>query len=388
MDVSLPDQLGAVERESCVATQAVIQKLNLPALPEQITGQQDVAYVPVTRAQWKSVLRDAGLSGLQRETDEKVAEILRLRTASGRTVGKQLPELLRSLHASVVALGAVAEEVSRFSPSRTSAAERRLATDLARANRSEAQALFACLEQGWTESAWSAVRRYALAAQAAGRTLEAAAGTDHAGLPYEDVYQRTLGVSAEQVGPGSGVASRARLLAAWSEAPQMLDHRLRRSMRHLIDDSLPLTVILLHHLAVLAISDRPLVTHRAALLGRDLVTSHLKSDPELACSVMARHVAREPEMVSAHRGQIAYYEEEYQEEKARAVMDLHRAVLEADVRRTAVVVLGLLGRTVPQGAPLATVRDLLAAQDGQPLCKLLASTIRSERSLSPIFLGS
>src|SRR3954453_15343378 len=103
---------------------------------------------------------EAGLTGLQRETDERVAEILRLRTASGRTVGKQLPELLRSLHASVVALGAVAEEVSRFSPARTSAAERRLATDLARANRSEAQALFACLEQGWAESAWSAVRRY------------------------------------------------------------------------------------------------------------------------------------------------------------------------------------------------------------------------------------
>ncbi len=87
-------------------------------------------------------------------------------------------------------------------------------------------------------------------------------------------------------------------------------------------------------------------------------------------------------MVSAHRGQItyldAYHQEEYQEEKARAVMDLHRAVLEADVRRTAVVVLELLGMTVPQGAPLAAVRDLLAAQDSQPLCKLLASTIRSE----------
>lgn len=308
VDVSLPDQLGAVEPESCAAARAVIRKLDLSAPPEQIAGQQEVAFVPVTRAQWKSVLRDAGLTGLQRETDEKVAEILRLRTASGRTVGQRLPELLRRLHASVVALSAVAEEVSRFYPSRTSAAERRLATDLARANRSEAQALFACLEQAWAESTWSAVRRYALAAQAAVRTLETAARTDHAGLPYEDLYQRTLGVSAEQLGPGSGVASRARLLAAWAEAPQILDRRLRRSMRHLIDDSLPLTVILLHHLAVLALSDRPLVTHRAALLGRDLVTSHLKSKPELTCSVIARHVAREPEMLSSHRGQIAYLE--------------------------------------------------------------------------------
>lgn len=382
VDVALPDQLGAVERESCAAVRAVIRKLKLSAPPEQITGQQDVAFVPVTHAQWKSVLRDADLPGLQRETDELVAEILRLRTASGRTVGKQLPELLRRLRASVVALSSVTEEVSRFGPSRTSVAEQRLATDLAQANRGQAQALFASLEQGWAEPAWSAARRHALAAQAAGRTLEAAARTDHADLPDEDVYQRTLGVSAEQLRPGSGVASRARLLAAWAEAPKTLDRRLRRSMRHLIDDSLPLTVILLHHLAVVALSDRPLVTHRAALLGRDLVTSQLKSKPELTCSVIARHVAREPEMLSSHRGQIAYldayYQEEYQEEKARAVMDLHRAVLEADVKRTAVVVLELLGRTVAQGAPLATVRDLLAAEDSQPLCKFLASTIRSE----------
>ncbi|MET7906254.1 hypothetical protein ABZS86_34305 [Streptomyces sp. NPDC005355] len=53
-------------------------------------------------------------------------------------------------------------------------------------------------------------------------------------------------------------------------------------------------------------------------------------------------------------------------------------MLEGDIKRTAVVVMELLGRTVPQGASLATVRDLLAAEDSQPLCKFLASTIRSE----------
>ncbi|WP_369222388.1 hypothetical protein AB5J52_13615 [Streptomyces sp. R39] len=114
MDASLPDQLGLVERESSAAAPAVIRKLNLSAPPEQITKQQDVAFVPVTRPQWKSVLRDTDLPGLQRKTDNIVAEILRLRTASGRTVGKELPELLRSLNTSVFALGTVAEEVSRF----------------------------------------------------------------------------------------------------------------------------------------------------------------------------------------------------------------------------------------------------------------------------------
>lgn len=153
-------------------------------------------------------------------------------------------------------------------------------------------------------------------------------------------------------------------------------------MRHLIDDSLPLTVKLLHHLAVLALSDRPLVAHRAALLARDLVTSRLKSEPELTCSVIARHVDREPEMLFSHRGQIAYWDAytraEHQEERARAAMDLYRAVLEGDIKRTATVVMELMGKAVPQGASLATIRDLLSAEDGQPLCKLLASTIRSE----------
>lgn len=131
MDVSLPDQLGVVGRESSAAASAVVGKLNLSAPPKKITGQTDVAFVPVTRAQWKSVLRDADLPGLQQETDEIVAEILRLRTTSGRAVGKELPQLLRCLRASVVAIGAAAEEVCWFSPSRTSAAERRMATDLA-----------------------------------------------------------------------------------------------------------------------------------------------------------------------------------------------------------------------------------------------------------------
>ncbi|WP_323447628.1 hypothetical protein [Streptomyces yaizuensis] len=153
-------------------------------------------------------------------------------------------------------------------------------------------------------------------------------------------------------------------------------------MRHLIDDSLPLTVKLLHHLTMLAVSDRPLVAHRTTLLARNLVASRLESNPEQTCSVIAQHVSREPEMLFSHRGQVSYWNTythaEHQEEKARAVMDLYRAVLEGDVKRTATVVMELMGKTVPQGASLSTVRNMLSAEDDQPLCKLLASTIRSE----------
>ncbi|MDX3501352.1 hypothetical protein PV689_05445 [Streptomyces sp. ATCC51928] len=378
MDTVIPDQLGTIEEKSRAAAQALIGRLKLTAPHVKPPERQNVAFIPVTRAQWKSVLKDADLPRLQQETDETVAEILLLRTASGTTVGKRLPELLQRLGKSVVTLSTIAGEVSRFSPSRTSAAERRLAADLAQANQREAQALFACLKQGWLESAWNPVQRHAHTAQTIARALETAT-RDQASIPDEDTYRRTLGLSAEEISHGSGVAVRARLLAAWAKSPKKLDRRLRQSMKHLIDDSLPLTVKLLNHLAVLALSDRPLEAHRATLLSRDLVASRLKSEPEITCSVMARHVSQERELLSSHRGQIAYHDAynraEHHEEKARAALDMHRAALEGDVKRTATVLLELLGRTVPPGSSLSTIRDLLMAEGEQPLCKLLSSTI-------------
>ncbi len=378
VDTVFPDQLGTIEEESRAAAQALIGRLKLTTPHAQPPERQNVAFIPVTRAQWKSVLKDADLPRLQQETDETVMEVLLLRTASGTTVGKRLPELLQRLGKSVVTLSAIAGEVSRFSPSRTSAAERRLAADLAQANQREAQALFACLRQGWLESAWGPVHMYAHMAQTIARALETAT-RNQASIPDEDTYRRTLGLSAEEIGHGSGVAVRARLLAAWAKSPKKLDRRLRQSMKHLIDDSLPLTVKLLNHLAVLALSDRPLEAHRATLLSRDLVASRLKSEPEFTRSVMARHVSKERELLSSHRGQIAYHDAynraEHHEEKARAALDMHRAALEGDVKRTATVLLELLGRTVPPGASLSTIRDLLVAEGEQPLCKLLASTI-------------
>ncbi|WP_228387213.1 hypothetical protein, partial [Streptomyces katsurahamanus] len=292
MDVSLPSQLGTVTPEARTAARAVLRNLNLSASPVHASRQDGVAYVWVTRGQWKSVLRDADLSALQRESDQRIAEIMLLRTAGGGRVGKELPRLLRALHASVAAMGITAREVSRFRPSHTSTVEQRLAADLAQANRLEAQALSACLEQGWAESAWSQVRQHALEAHDAGRSLEAAARVDQADHPDEDVYQRTLGLSAEQLNRGSGVAARSRLLAAWANNAKALDRRLRQSMRHLIDDSLPPTVKLLHHLTMLAVSDRPLVAHRTTLLARNLVASRLDSNPEQTCSVIAQHVSR------------------------------------------------------------------------------------------------
>lgn len=58
MDVSLPDQLGAVERDSCAAVQAVIRKPNLTAPFEGTGGQQDAQEarpVPLLGEPWPGV---------------------------------------------------------------------------------------------------------------------------------------------------------------------------------------------------------------------------------------------------------------------------------------------------------------------------------------------
>jgi hypothetical protein len=152
-------------------------------------------------------------------------------------------------------------------------------------------------------------------------------------------------------------------------------------MRHLVDDSLPLTIKLRVHLATLALSDRPLIAHRATLQARDLVTSQLTTDRERTCLVIATGADREPEMLFLHRSQVdyidAYHRARHPDGRARAAMDLYRSVLEGDIKRTSVTVLELLGRTVPDAPSLSAIRSLLESE-GEPMCAHLASTIRPE----------
>jgi hypothetical protein len=131
-----------------------------------------------------------------------------------------------------------------------------------------------------------------------------------------------------------------------------------------------------------AVSDRPLIAHRAAVLARDLVTEKLAADLARTRSVIARHVQREPLMLSAYRGQVSAWEAHrrttFEEDQVRPLADLYKIVSEGDVKWTAVVVLNLLGRTVPALPTLATVNDLLVAERDEPICSMLASVLRPE----------
>lgn len=380
VDMGLPQELGEVRRETREATRAVVRNLSLANTPPPVVFHQHDGFIPVTSAQWRTILTDAQLLEQWRQVGSTVLELVSTACASGRSAGKKLPGLARSLHEAAHALTETMREVSWFSPPGAAKEERRAADDLVTASLRVVRAMLACLEQGWERAAWSAVRTRAVEAAAACGQLEAAlAGPVN---DVEDAYEVALGLSAAELKRGSGVTGRARLAAAWARNPDGLDRRLRRQMRHLIDDSLPLTGKLRQHLAALAVSDRPLMAHRAALGARDLVTAKLTADLDRTRSVVARHVQREPLMLSAYRGQVsawdAYRRATHEEDQVRPLADLYRVVLEGDVKWTAAVVLDLLGRALPARMTLATARDLLITENAEPLCSMLASVIKPE----------
>ncbi|TDO60904.1 hypothetical protein EV651_107177 [Kribbella sp. VKM Ac-2571] len=310
---------------------------------------------------------------------DAAAAVLRLRSESGRLIGRNLPALLRRLKAAVESVVSEADEVARFRPPRTSLPDWSSVRALADAALCAGELIFACVAQGWAESPWSAASEHLMAGRSAALELEAVVATVHPSQPHEDPYLRALGFSENQLQRGAGVSWRARLLAAWMSDAVSLDRRMRRMMRHLLDDSLPLTIKLRLHLATLAMSDRPLLAHRATIEARELVTSLLMTDREQTCSVIAKGADREPEMLFLHRSHVeyvaAYSRASHPDGRARAAMDLYRSVLEGDLKRTSVTVLELLGRRVPDSPSLSAIRGLLESEE-QPICALLASTIR------------
>lgn len=379
MHPEIPDRLGTVDAASCQAARSVSAHAGISAparagLQHQVTG-----FVPVTRTQWISILEDADLLALQDGITDAAAAVLRLRSESGRLIGRNLPALLRRLNAAVESVVSEADEVARFRPPRTGLPDWWSVRVLADAALCAGELIFACVAQGWAESPWSAAREHLMTGRSAALELEAVVATMDSSQPEEDPYLRALGFSESQLHQGTGVSWRARLLAVWMSDAGSLDRRMRRTMRHLLGDSLPLTIKLRVHLATLALSDRPLLAHRTTLQARDLVTSQLMTDRERTCSVIAKGAAREPEMLFLHRSQVeyvaAYNRAKHPDGRARAAMDLYRSVLEGDLKRTSVTVLELLGRRVPDSPSLSEIQGMLESE-GQPMCALLASTIR------------
>ena len=353
-----------------------MRNLGLGLAPPVVAISRD-GFVLVTLQQWRAILADADLLGQWQQIRATVQELVPLAVASGKSSGRRLPHLARTLHRAAGALAETAGEVSWFSPPRVAKSEQQAADELICASQCVVQAVLACLDQGWAESEWSTVSLHATTADAASRRVETAlaARVDEG----EDVYDRTLGLSAVELRRGSGVSGAARLAAAWAQNPAGLDKRLRDQTRHLIDDSLTVTPKLRTHLTALAVSDRPLLAHRAALRARNLVTEKLLEDRDRTRSVIARHVRREPWMLSSFRGQVsawrAYRKATHEDDQVRPLAEFYKSVMEGDVKWTSAVVLDLLGRAVPSAVTLTTAKELLVSESAELLCQMLASVI-------------
>ncbi|GAA1225569.1 hypothetical protein GCM10009665_15020 [Kitasatospora nipponensis] len=375
---NLPEVLGRVEDGAREAARVITTSAGPLRRPGVSAVASHRAFIPVTSAQWATVLDDAALPKLWLGLRALAQQVVGLGASTGRVVGRTLPTLLVQLRSSADALDTVAGEVLRFAPPDAVAGEAQLVEDLATHGRGFVQAVWDCAGDGWNESSWQDARTRGQSADAAAQTLLDIPATSH-GSDSEDVFDRTLGVPSSELRVGKGPAFAARLAAAWSRDPEGLDRRMRDQTSHLLDDSLVLTGKVRLHLAVLAAADRPLLMHRAAALTRELVSSMLAVEPEQVRSAIAEHVRSEPAMLSTHRGLFnawgIYKGAPSAEEQMRPVADMYKIVVEGDVKRTAKVLLRLLGRPVPPALTLATARELLASEQTQPLCSILASVI-------------
>ncbi|MBB5966612.1 hypothetical protein [Planomonospora venezuelensis] len=272
-------------------------------------------------------------------------------------------------------------EIAKFNPPENFMDQKSLSEDLCLSVIRVVREMFACVSQGWESPAWLSVKSHALTSDTLANQLRIIISSPV--NENEDVYERVLGLSGDEFRKGDPVAGWARLGAAWARDQENLDKRLRHQMRHLIVDSLlPITVKLRQHLVALATANRPLIAHHSAILARDFITDKLREDLDHTRIVIGRHVKTVPLMLSAHRGKKnswkMYIEAAHPEDQVRPLLDLYKIVSEGDVKRTAIVVLELLGRTVPTTVTLATVKDLLSAEGNAPMCEMLAALIRPE----------
>jgi cell division septum initiation protein DivIVA len=281
-------------------------------------------------------------------------------------------------------LDEVASELRQFIPPDTRMRDTEVVTELTAQGLVFAEAVAECAARGWDPDTWSRARAAAVKADDASLALEAAEDqVVDLGNDVTATCKLCLGLPAEQLLDGDGVAFTSRLAAAARTAGLAdFDRRLRRQARHLIGPEQSLDDKLRRHLATLAISERPLLSHRATTQSLELVSRAIAGDPASAHRSIAEHVSLEPTALSTHRAQQdanrRLRQAQHAEDRMRPIADMYSATADGDIVRTAKVVLALLGKTLPPRSTLAAARDLLRTQAAQPLCALLASTIRPE----------
>ncbi|WP_210408326.1 hypothetical protein, partial [Allokutzneria sp. NRRL B-24872] len=119
--------------------------------------------------------------------------------------------------------------------------------------------------------------------------------------------------------------------------------------------------------------------HAAAAAGRDLTHTALADDPARCLEVIAEHANEESWMLTTHQRMVdevaTFNQREHPEDSMGPGCDLYVAAIEGDVRRTARMVLRLLGDQVGPDATLGPLEGLLNSHSDHPACALLLSCI-------------
>jgi hypothetical protein len=133
-------------------------------------------------------------------------------------------------------------------------------------------------------------------------------------------------------------------------------------------------------LAHLLVSDRPLVTHQAAVAARDLVLRALLSDQSAALDAIAEEVSDQPYGYSVHRHVVsavrAFNQVSEPADLLRFAMEMYLSVAEGDVARVGRLTLQLLGKQVAPATTLGPLVRTLTAMHGEPMCALLSSSVK------------
>ncbi|WP_236795275.1 hypothetical protein [Amycolatopsis sp. GM8] len=331
--------------------------------------------VLVTLKQWCHVLTDSDIEGVCLDLDDSITEIFAVVSLPARDIGRrlfgQLDQVLTVYSDARLAL----VEVGRFVPPEevgdTTAVLAQLFLAIGEIVRTVVDCAAKALDTDYLVGVVEQVGRR-------DRLLEGLLTVNPpADLP-ESAVERALGLPVS-VTIGDGLSSASRLASAWSRDRAALGARLRDQLPHLLDPDQTLTVDVWLHLAGLLAGENPLPSHLAAVAGRDLTLAALADDTSRVLEVIAGQTDLEGLMLTTHRRLIdelsTFRRGEHPEDRMGPACNAYLAIMEGDVRRTAQMVFGLLGRPVKSNETLGPLEERLATQPDQVACALLLSCI-------------
>jgi len=336
---------------------------------------------PITSRQWCAAFQDSDLPGLCEQLDRAAACLLDARNGSVRQAGRRLPGLVVELATAHKNLQQVANDLGRFNPPDVDMALARSIADVAQLCYEYAACVMACVAGGFDTAELTRASNLRDQLERMVSALEAV-DCAHDAEPTGDLrFERALGLSTAEMSAGDGLTYASRVAAVWDQHLE-LDERLRAQLPHLLSPATSLEDAVRLHLSQLLVSDRPLVTHQAAVAARDLVLSALSSDRAAALDAISSEAQDQPYGYSVHQDVVsavrAFRQLSEPADLLRFATQMYLSVAEGDVARVSRLTLQLLGRQVTPETTLGPLVAALAAMRDEPMCSLLSSSVEPD----------